>query len=359
MAGALAGLVVAGMIASLWNLGHPTMALLAPMAASAVLLFCLPASPLAQPWPALGGSVIAAMLGIACAHAIPNPLLAAPIAVALSLVVMFPLRCLHPPGASFGMLAVLGGPELEQQGYAFAFNTVGFDMLLLVLAALVYNNATGRRYPHLYQPPQAAPRAALNDAPTARLGFNTEDLDHVLRQYGQVLDVSRDDLETLILQTEMHAFTRRFGLVTCGDIMAPSTVVVDAATAAGDAWRKMKRYRVHSLPVVDAHGAVQGIVSRSDFLRGLDMDGLTMLREGLARLLRRGVAARRVGSIMQHHVVTAPLDMPAVELVPLMANGGYQHIPVVDKGGRFAGMVSQPDLIAALYRAKLYEAASE
>lgn len=357
-AGALVGLMVAGAIASLWNPGYPGMALLAPMAASAVLMFCLPASPMAQPWPVLGGSVIAAILGVACARAFPEPLVAAPLAVALSLLAMFPLRCLHPPGASFGMLAVLGGPELAAQGYDFAFGTVGFDMLLLVLAALIYNNATGRRYPHLYLPAQAAVRAPPSEAPTARLGFSPEDLDHVLRRYGQVLDVSRDDLEALILQTEMHAFTRRFGMVTCGDIMAPRAVAVDAGTTAGDAWRKLQRYQAHSLPVVDSDGGVQGIVSRSDFLRGLDMGGLSMLREALARLLRRGVASRRVESIMRQPAVTAPIDMPAVELVPLMANGGYHDIPVVDTAGRFAGMVSQPDLIAALYRARLYEAAA-
>lgn len=45
--------------------------------------------------------------------------------------------------------------------------------------------------------------------------------------------------------------------------------------------------------------------------------------------------------------------MAAVELVPLMANAGYHHIPVVDSYGRFAGMVTQSDLVAALYESRL------
>lgn len=46
---------------------HSLPLLVAPMAASAVLLFCLPAAPLAQPWPVIGGNVVSALVGVACA----------------------------------------------------------------------------------------------------------------------------------------------------------------------------------------------------------------------------------------------------------------------------------------------------
>ena len=41
---------------------------IAPMGASAVLLFAVPASPLAQPWSIVGGNVMAALVGVACVH---------------------------------------------------------------------------------------------------------------------------------------------------------------------------------------------------------------------------------------------------------------------------------------------------
>ena len=56
---------------------------------------------------------------------------------------------------------------------------------------------------------------------------------------------------------------------------------------------------------------------------------------------------------MTRDPVTARASMAAVELVPLMANAGYHHIPVVDSYGRFAGMVTQSDLVAALYESRL------
>jgi CBS domain-containing membrane protein len=45
----------------------------APMGASAVLLFAVPASPLAQPWSIIGGNLVAATVGVACARWIPEP----------------------------------------------------------------------------------------------------------------------------------------------------------------------------------------------------------------------------------------------------------------------------------------------
>src|ERR1700741_2746358 len=40
---------------------------IAPMGASAVLLFAVPASPLAQPWSIIGGNIVSALVGITCA----------------------------------------------------------------------------------------------------------------------------------------------------------------------------------------------------------------------------------------------------------------------------------------------------
>jgi CBS domain-containing membrane protein len=41
------------------------------------------------------------------------------------------------------------------------------------------------------------------------------------------------------------------------------------------------------------------------------------------------------------------------ELVPLMADAGLRHIAVVDGEQRLSGIISQADLIAALYRGGL------
>ena len=79
--GALLGILVTGglarlLLGSLANLPL----LIAPTGASAVLLFAVPSSPLAQTWSILGGNMVAATAGVACAHWIHDPLLAAAVA---------------------------------------------------------------------------------------------------------------------------------------------------------------------------------------------------------------------------------------------------------------------------------------
>ena len=48
-------------------LGHANPWFIAPMGASAVLLFAVPASPLAQPWSIVGGNLVSALIGVSCA----------------------------------------------------------------------------------------------------------------------------------------------------------------------------------------------------------------------------------------------------------------------------------------------------
>src|SRR6478735_3374719 len=77
-----------GLLLAFWlcrgALGTANPWFVAPMGASAVLLFAVPSSPLAQPWSVVGGNTIAALIGVACVHWIPDTGLAVSLAVALS-----------------------------------------------------------------------------------------------------------------------------------------------------------------------------------------------------------------------------------------------------------------------------------
>jgi CBS domain-containing membrane protein len=330
------------------------------MGASAVLIFCVPASPLAQPWAVVGGNLVSAAIGVACASLVDDQMLAAGLAGCLAIAAMFALRCLHPPSGAVALTAVLGGPAIHAAGYQFILMPVALNSVLLVATALFFNNATGRRYPHLQHAPHQTVHETNDIAPTARLGFTSEDLDAVLQRYNQVLDVSRDDLESIFLQTEMHAYRRRFGVITCADIMSKDVVTLEFATELDEAWRLMRHHHVHALPVLNRSRRVIGIVSQSDFLRQSGLDEYHTIGERLRRFIRRTRTTHSdkpevVGQIMTERVKTARNTTPIVELVPLMADSGLHHLPVVDDENRFVGIVTQSDLIAALYESRLAE----
>ena len=118
--------------------------LMASLGASALLVFVLPGSPMAQPWAVIAGNTLSALIGISCFHLISEPLLALPAAAAISIMGMFILRCLHPPAAAVALIAVLG----HIAHYRYAIFPVMVDSVLLVLAGAAYSNLTGKRYPN-------------------------------------------------------------------------------------------------------------------------------------------------------------------------------------------------------------------
>jgi CBS domain-containing membrane protein len=176
--------------------------LLAPVGASAVLVFALPASPLAQPWPVIGGNLISAIIGLVVAHLVPLPLLAGPLAVAAAIAAMSLCRCLHPPGGACALLTALGGPAVVAHGSAGLMLPLALNLLALAAAAWAYNNLTGHRWPHHARPDAVHPPARWAGS------YASEDLDAVLEEWDEVLDVSREDLEALFRALERQVERR-------------------------------------------------------------------------------------------------------------------------------------------------------
>ena len=269
---------------------------------------------------------------------VPDPSVAAALAVSLAVLVMVPLRCLHPPGAAVALFVVLN-PEESARLAAFP---VMFNVCILLLAGIVYNNLTGRSYPH----PQNATQAPETDGDG---GFTTEDLDAALAHYNQVLDISRADLAGLLHMAGRAAFQRTLGELRCADIMSRPPMAVEAGVTLKDAWEMMRREQIKALPVVDATGQVQGIITMANFMRLAKLD----MHEGLGQRLRSLVLGRsgqpaRVEDIMSREVQVVQARQHVMDLVPLFSRGGHHHIPIVDAKLRLAGVITQTDLVRAL-----------
>jgi CBS domain-containing membrane protein len=122
----------------------PRLGLLAPLGASALLLFAVPAGPMSQPWPAVLGNTLSLIIGLLCAHWLPHPEWAIALAVPLSIAAMYWTRSLHPPSVAMALLMVLMGPESEPWSLIFC----GFvGSLFLVVMASFFNPWTGKAYP--------------------------------------------------------------------------------------------------------------------------------------------------------------------------------------------------------------------
>lgn len=312
---------------------------IAPMGASAVLLFAVPASPLAQPWSIFGGNLVSALIGVLCAHTLGQGGLAAGAAGALAIGAMFALRCLHPPGGAVALTAVVGGPAIAQLGYAYALWPVAANSALLLALALLFNNLTRRRYPH-QAPPH--PHRTADRLPSARLGVSKEDLGAALASQGQLLDISADDLEQIITRAQLQASRRKWGDVYCRDIMSRDVIYVRPLDSVDEAWARLARHKVKALPVIRLDGTLAGIVSLHDFFVGHSAPD--------PRKMPVMSTARYVADIMTRKVRVARPEQLMVDLVALFSDGGLHHMPVVNEQLHVVGMITQSDVVAALFK---------
>lgn len=193
-AGGLVGILAVLWSSHLWIDGHGGVLAIASMGASAVLLFAAPHGTLSQPWPVLGGHLVSALIGVTCARWFGGePMLAASLAVALSIAAMYPLRCLHPPGGATALYAVLGGDAVHALGYGYVFSPVLLNVVVLLAVAVAFNHPFAwRRYPQCWhrrsQPLEARAEEAM--IPHGNLVY-------ALSQIDTFVDVSEEDLQRI------------------------------------------------------------------------------------------------------------------------------------------------------------------
>lgn len=181
--------------------------ILASMGASTFLLFVVPHSPMAQPWPLMVGHLTAAVMGVSCDYWIADPVLATATAVGLSVFAMHFLHALHPPAAATAMIAVIGLPEHNAIAWYFVYAVVTVNAGgLLLLAFLINNLLPGRHYPQRDKHHEHHEQF-IRDA-DEKLLLNEEDFHWALSQIEAVIDVSEVDLVDLYEFASEHAVQR-------------------------------------------------------------------------------------------------------------------------------------------------------
>ena len=336
------GLVSLG--AHLWGLLHPPgLWMVASLAASSVLVIGLPSSPLAQPWSVFAGSLMSAAIGVMVANLVPQLVVAAAVAVGLAVFMMLMMRCLHPPGASLALLAVI--EPATHTGRYLGF--VLFDVVLIILAGIIYNQLTGRAYPHEKLVPAKAGSADDGQASP----FTESDLDAALKGHNRVLDISRSDLESLLQRAAKHAFQRTLGDLRCEAVMSTPVHAVRDDVSLNEGWELMQAHSIKALPVVDKDQAVIGIVTTTDLL---EQQFGHEAAEGFGKKLRAlipwkgGKKAQTIGSLMSAPVQVARMDQHLMDLVPMFSARGRRHIPIVNHENRLVGIISQTDVVRTL-----------
>ncbi|MGA1805417.1 HPP family protein [Rhizobium sp. HT1-10] len=327
--GALFGIALTGLICgAIFGAGAHLPLIVAPMGASAVLLFAVPTSPLAQPWPIIGGNTISALMGVIAGYFIHDPIIAIGVGVSLAIGAMSFTRCIHPPGGAAALTAVLGGPAVASWGLLFPFVPVALNSCILVAVGLLFHKLSKRPYPHVPLPAAVNTHLTADTPSASRLGFLPQDIDAALAALDETFDIDRGDLANLLQQVELQATIRHFGPITCKDVMSRDVVVVGRNSPALEARGLLLKHNIRTLPVVDADRRLLGSV------------GLRELSD------KAGTVASAMGPIG-----TALEMQPALSLIPALTDGRSHAVIVVDKDHHVIGLISQTDLLSVIARA--------
>jgi CBS domain-containing membrane protein len=136
--------------------------------------------------------------------------------------------------------------------------------------------------------------------------------------------------------------------------MQRNIVTVEYATEVESAWSLMQQSQLKVLPVLDRSRRVIGIVTQYDFMKNLQLTPHADLQHNWLAFIKRTPAIstdkpEAIGHIMTRKVKTLSASTPFSELIPLLLIEGHRHVPIVDDEQRFVGMVSQTNLISALF----------
>ncbi len=103
------------------------------------------------------------------------------------------------------------------------------------------------------------------------------------------------------------------------------------ATSVADIARLLAEHKIGAVPVVNAKGGLEGIVSERDVVRAIAQSGQAVLERPVEEVMTRKV------------LVCKPADT-IYEIMALMTDNRIRHLPVV-VSGKLEGLISIGDVV--------------
>ena len=133
-------------------------------------------------------------------------------------------------------------------------------------------------------------------------------------------------------------------MITARSLMTQDPITLPVNAKVREAARILRTLDIRHLPIVDADGALVGMLSDRD-LRNLDvplMDGGEYLGN-----VRMALDAS-VSSLMSSDVLSVSPESDVAEIVELMLEYKVGAVPVIDPDGLLVGIVSYMDILREL-----------
>ncbi|MFP5221266.1 MAG: CBS domain-containing protein [Acidobacteriota bacterium] len=142
------------------------------------------------------------------------------------------------------------------------------------------------------------------------------------------------------------------------DIMTSSVITFTPETPISQAAQTLLEKHINGCPVVDASGALVGILCQSDLVaqqKKLSLPTVFTLLDGLVPMTSmtdldremQKIAAITVSQAMSDDPEYVDSETPIEDIATLMVERGFHTLPVVD-GGKVTGVIGMEDVLRTL-----------
>ena len=294
-----------GAFVTLWIVGYTSQALIgndypllvASMGAAIVLVYMAPGNLMAQPWPLIGGHLVSAFVGVTCLKLIPDKLFAATVAISLAIILMHYMRCLHPPGGAAALIPIVGESHFSELGYWYVVAPVGVNVLVMLLVALVVLNVlSGRRYPADYR----------------NVGAGAENLK---------LYVQRDPyINEYRVQNSIR----------CRDVMTPINGMIRTDASIEEVTNILKKHEDEGIVTVNTSGHVLGLATAASLTLSVGVYQGASHEFSRQKLLSLSeMPLKRVATVREDHLLH--------DVIPLIEQQNVNEVVIVDREHRPLG----------------------
>jgi CBS domain-containing protein len=140
------------------------------------------------------------------------------------------------------------------------------------------------------------------------------------------------------------------------DVMTTQVVWMEHDTPYAAIAAALRQHRVSAFPVLDDDGRVIGVVSESDLLAKLALDGGEGRMPGMITGILRQHEMEKARATTAEDLMTSPAatvspDDTVEHAARLMYTRRVKRLPVIDEDNHLAGIVSRADVLAVYGRA--------
>ena len=157
-------------------------------------------------------------------------------------------------------------------------------------------------------------------------------------------------------RAERHAGLRSMEGLRVEQLMSQPVETVMPDCSLVDAAHKLVTRRISGLPVVDAEGVLQGIITEADFLRAIGVPAhhpAHNLWQTLEAMFERHHELREpegtVADLMVRDVITLEPGQTVHEVIDAMKRHHIKRIVVCDESRRVHGMITRSDLVRVFF----------